>query len=115
MTEQTPMDHIVALTGQVGALRATIDRSEADRLEAQQVQQQTLRCLRALEVRLDAMPDVEHADHHDFIKVLVAERHRRQELRDAVIHKLATGGAWSAAAALVWFLWRALSHKTGTS
>lgn len=115
MSDKTPMDHIIDLTGQVSALRTDVNRTERERQEAQQIQQLTLDGVRALEQRMAAMPDTEHKDHHDFIKVLVTEHLQRQELRAAVIHKLATGGAWAAIIALGALLWQGIKHKTGTS
>ncbi len=113
MPEKSPIDHIIDLKGQVGALEKSVLISEEDRVQSRLAQQEIKDCLNELTKRMDAMPDAEHKEHHDFINTLIKESEQRQRVRAAVLEKLTSGGIWAGISAIGALIWLGIKHKFG--
>lgn len=110
---KVPLDHIIELKGQVGALQQAFKISERERNEGRKAQEEIRQCLTDLTARMDAMPDDLHREHHEYINTLIRESEQRQRIRAAVLEKLASGGVWAAICGISALAWYGIKHKLG--
>ncbi|SEG12097.1 hypothetical protein [Marinobacterium lutimaris] len=113
MPEKSPIDHIIDLTGKVEALQQIVQGAEDERTRGRLVQEDLRKCLNELTHRMNAMPDAEHKEHHDFIQTLIRESEQRQRVRAAVLEKLASGGAWAGLVGIGTLVWFGVKQKLG--
>jgi len=108
-----PIKYIIEIKQQIGSLRASL---EADREASKHLREQQEEIKRSLDrvlKRMDAMPDDEHKEHHEFVSTMIDEYRQRQKLRAQVISKIATGGIWALISGLATLVWYGIKHKTG--
>ena len=113
MAEKSPIDHIIELKEQVGGLQVAVENSEKERREERTFQKQITDALDELKRRMNAMPDEQHKEHHDFINTLIAESEQRQKIRQAIYEKIASGGAWALLAGIFLLMWIGVKAKFG--
>lgn len=113
MTGKDPIDHIVEIKTEIGKLTQAISNAETARQEGKKTQAEILKNMAELAARMNQMPDGEHKEHHDFIRVFVEEQRQRQQVRAAVISKIATGSAWGAMLGLAVLIWQGIKTKLG--
>jgi len=112
-TGTDPIPYIMDLKEQVGALQQSFSDAERERTEGKTTQREIKSTLQTLNDRMSQIPDLDHRDHHEFIKIFLNERRQSQQLKAAVIQKIATGGAWALISGLVTLLWFGIKHKLG--
>lgn len=108
-----PINHIIELNSKVGELTALMDLTKKEREAARKSQIYMSDAIHKLTARMDAMPDDVHDEHHRFIKVLIRESEQRQEIRQAILKKLASGGAWVAIVSILGLIWLGIKAKFG--
>ncbi len=114
MEAQNPIDHIIEIKAQLGAVRQALTTAEKERSDAKLSNRETHEAITKLTERMAAMPDDQHREHHDFIKTLVEEKKQSQQLKEAVIQKIAVGGVWALIAGIGTLVWHGLKTKSGT-
>jgi len=113
MPAPDPIQHIIEIKQQVGILRAHHESERETSKQLREQQEEIKKSVNDIVTRLAAMPDEEHQEHHQFVKTMIREYEQRQQLRAAVINKIATGGAWALVAGLATLVWYGIKHKTG--
>ncbi|WP_010322149.1 hypothetical protein [Marinobacterium stanieri] len=113
MAEKDPTQHIIEMKNQMGQLQAyqEAERQRGEKLQAQQDKIQE--AVSDIHQRLSAMPDQEHAEHHQFVKTMLREYEQKQEFRAVVLQKIAAGGGWALIAGLTSIAWYGFKHKFG--
>jgi len=71
------------------------------------------KALEEIRLRMAALPDNEHKDHHDFVRTFIEEHQQQIEIRNAILDKIATGGIWAAISGIAALIWLGLKTHLG--
>jgi hypothetical protein len=113
MADDALLAHLLDVKNKLGQLQSAQETAERERLEGRADQLEIKDAIRALESRMNAMPDERHREHHEFITTMIAESQQRQRVRAAVLEKLASGGIWAGFVGIATLVWYGLKHKLG--
>ena len=113
MSDSDPIKHIIDLKEQVGGIQQSLQVVERERQESKQSQKELTEALHELTNRMNAMPDEDHREHHQFIQSFIEDHRQRKQIREAVIQRLTTGGVWAFFCGIATLIWYGIQHKFG--
>lgn len=107
------LTHLLEIKNQLGQLQTMQKNIEREHIRGIEDQRSIKAAIRTLETRMNAMPDEQHREHHEYINMLIKESEQRQRIRSAVLEKLASGGVWAGICGIIILVWYGIKHKLG--